>query len=166
MTPLSKQQRWDSTAYAMADLFASQHSQQDKQVGACLVSPDRRQYSFGYNGPPKSCRDWDEDVDAHIHAELNAVLNAKVDITGWTMFTTFHPCLACAANIIQKDLARVICPPIDEESEWAPSQLEAQKILLRNHGRLDSSYLLRDPLSSVEARLYRVLRVYMYKDIA
>ncbi len=60
------------------------------QVGACIVSPDNKILSMGYNGFPKGCSDdefpWERENDNDrnltkypfvTHSELNAILNYR-----------------------------------------------------------------------------------------
>ena len=108
----------------------------DEGVGALLVSPDMRQVSWGFNGFPRGIEDSEErlnDKDLKnqltIHAEMNALLNAAVDITGWTLYCSKFPCSNCACAIIQKGVARVVCPVIRGDSRWIVDQTLASSLL-------------------------------------
>ena len=88
--------------------------------GACIVSPDNKILSIGYNGFPIGCSDdeipWDREgdfVDTKYpyvcHSELNAILN----YTGSTLkqsriYVTLFPCNECAKAIIQSGIKEVI----------------------------------------------------------
>ena len=90
------------------------------QVGACIVNPDKRILSMGYNGMPRCCSDdefpWDKNDDPLnskylyvCHAELNAILNCAVGgVRGCTVYTTLFPCNECAKAIIQSGIAEVV----------------------------------------------------------
>ena len=106
-------------------------------VGAVLVSPDLRQVSWGFNGFPTGIDDSPERLanvavknGFMIHAELNALLNAAVDITGWTMYCTKHPCKECALAIIQKRIRRVVAPAIMKNSKWYDNQVKAHDLFM------------------------------------
>lgn len=108
----------------------------DKKVGCLVVSPSRRQWTAGYNGFPVGVSDSvgrlaDKDIKNRlsVHAELNAIFNARADLAGWTMYVTHPPCLDCAKAIIQAGLTRVVHPPIDKESRWANDQWSASVLL-------------------------------------
>lgn len=87
------------------------------KVGTLLVSSDdATQYVTGYNGFPKGVFD---DVERYldkptkhsliIHAELNAILNARRDLNTYTMYSTRFPCLRCTLAIIQSGIKRIVC---------------------------------------------------------
>ena len=112
----------------------------DKQVGALVVSPDRRRFSAGYNGLPWGMPD-DPEVLCNkelknaltIHAEQNAIANAPFDLEGWTIYSTTAPCLHCALAIRQHRLSHLVCAQTDPESRWADEQHQA-KTMLENLG--------------------------------
>lgn len=45
-----------------------------------------------------------------VHAETNAILLARGDVRGFTLYCTFPPCDRCAVQIIQAGIIRVACP--------------------------------------------------------
>lgn len=57
-----------------------------------------------------------------VHAELNAILNARSSVEGWVLYTTNAPCVNCALAIIQAGIVRVVRPPINIDSSWANNQ--------------------------------------------
>lgn len=133
--PLTK---WDRRFILMALEVAKWSKDPNKQVGAILVSPDKRQVSWGYNGLPRGLDPTVEQALAitkaeknalSAHAELNCILNSAVDITGWTIYVTEPPCTQCAVAIVQKGLYRLVCPQIKPESSWAKSQAQAFSLL-------------------------------------
>ncbi len=130
--------KWDMLALDFAERIAKM-SKEEVQVGACLVSPDNRQYAFGYNGKPRNIERFQQSYQDYyakvrgevvIHAELNAVLNAEVNIAGWSLYVTFHPCIQCAAFLLQKQLWSITCPQPDVESRWCQHQQDAKRLLM------------------------------------
>jgi len=130
--------KWDIRFLRLAYREVAQWSKDpDEKVGCVVVSPDRRQVTFGYNGFPIGVADSRERLDdketknqLSVHAELNAILNARRDLTGWTLYVTKAPCVDCAIAIIQAGITRVVCSGIDPSSRWASNQQEARKILM------------------------------------
>jgi dCMP deaminase len=54
-----------------------------------------------------------------VHAELNAILNAKGrDLSGCIIYTTMYPCQECSKSIIQVGLKGVIYLDPYPESVW------------------------------------------------
>ncbi|SEG42110.1 aspartate kinase, partial [Eubacterium ruminantium] len=79
---------WDQYFMGIAMLSAERSKDPNTQVGACIVGPDNRILSVGYNGMPQGCEDddmpWGRDGAALeskymfvCHAELNAILNYR-----------------------------------------------------------------------------------------
>lgn len=77
---------WDEYFMGVAKLSGMRSKDPSSQVGACIVSPDNKILSMGYNGFPKGCSDdvfpWareGEELDTKYlyvtHSELNAILN-------------------------------------------------------------------------------------------
>jgi deoxycytidylate deaminase len=130
--------KWDDRFMAMAELVSTWSRDPNGGVGCVLVSPDRRRTSIGYNGLP---RDYPSDLEATIlqdrelknqlclHAEENAIANAGCDLTSWTLYSTFAPCVHCALVIHQHRIARVVCPITRLDSRWRDEQLEAARQL-------------------------------------
>lgn len=88
------------------------------QVGACIVSPQNRIISTGYNGMPNGCDDaimpWQKSEglkDKHlyvVHAELNAILHSRTNLEGCRVYVTLFPCNECTKAIIQSGIEEVI----------------------------------------------------------
>ena len=110
--------KWDKRFMRLATEAASWVKGKRRGVGCCLVSPDRNRFSLGYSGYARGIEDTEirlADTEYkrrhNIHAELNAILNAKCDLTGWSAFVSMAPCSSCAGAIIQAGIRRVVCPP-------------------------------------------------------
>lgn len=127
---------WDRRFMRLAREAASWSKDPDEQVGAVVVSPDRRRFSAGYNGLPWGMAD-DPEVLCNkdlknaltIHAEQNAMANAPFDLEGWTIYCTKAPCLECALMVRQNRIARVVSAPIRPDSRWAGEQRRAMQVL-------------------------------------
>ena len=109
---------WDEYFMGVALLAAKRSKDPNTQVGACIVSPDNIILSTGYNGFPYGCSDdlypWEregEDTKYNyvVHAELNAILNARgKDLKGARLYVDLFPCNECAKAIIQSGIAEVV----------------------------------------------------------
>lgn len=111
---------WDEYFMGIAVLSSKRSKDPNTQVGACIVSPDKRIVGVGYNGFPRGCSDdelpWDR-VGAPLdtkypyvcHAELNAILNSiSRDLTGCTLYVAMFPCNECAKAIIQSGISEIV----------------------------------------------------------
>ncbi|MBR9702725.1 dCMP deaminase family protein [Candidatus Woesearchaeota archaeon] len=112
---------WDEYFMAVALLSAERSKDPNTQVGACIVSPEKKIVGVGYNGFPQGCSDdklpWSrEATDPNdtkypyvCHAELNAIINApRKDLNGCTLYVCMYPCNECAKAIIQSGIKKVI----------------------------------------------------------
>lgn len=111
---------WDSYFMGVAMLAAQRSKDPNTQVGACIVSKDRKILATGYNGAPNGYEDeempWDREGDflntkyAYVcHAELNAILNNKGSVLeGATIYVDLFPCNECAKAIIQCGIKEVV----------------------------------------------------------
>jgi len=101
-------------------------------VGAVIVDRDRRVVSTGYNGFPRGIPerydDKEEKLRKTIHAEVNAILFARRDIFGMTLYVTHHPCGPCAAVIVQSGVSRVVCYQGDLSERWVDHMRSAREL--------------------------------------
>ena len=110
---------WDSYFMGIAMLSAQRSKDPSTQVGACIVSDDKKILAVGYNGAPNGYDDenmpWDREGEflktkyAYVcHAELNAILNHKgSDLKNATIYVDLFPCNECAKEIIQVGIKEV-----------------------------------------------------------
>jgi dCMP deaminase len=137
MTELNK---WDERFLRLAEHVSTWSKDPSTAVGSCIVRPDKTIASLGFNGLPRLVEDSHErlhDRDLRLaitlHAELNATLNAKEPLAGYTLYVwPFHPCSACAAAIIQAGITRVVAPPTECE-RWSTS-FELAGMMFREAG--------------------------------
>ena len=86
----------------------------NRKVGACVVAPNRRAVSFGYNGlvagVEESEENWSRPRKYGLvrHAELNAILNAPFDVSGSTLYSVLKPCHDCLGDAINAGVKRVV----------------------------------------------------------
>lgn len=111
----------------LANMYAKMFSQCKKvQVGSAVVDTcyPPRVISLGTNTTiPYSCKTfgclreqkYGENSKLHrnpedcraIHSEVNAILNAKTDVSGMAMYVTRYPCEACARAIVNAGISKV-----------------------------------------------------------
>ena len=111
---------WEEYFMGVAMLSAQRSKDSSTQVGACIVSRDRKILSVGYNGMPIGCSDddmpWEREGElldtkyAYVcHAELNAILNNDGrSLKGTTIYVTLFPCNECAKAIIQCGIKEIV----------------------------------------------------------
>jgi len=133
---------WDEYFMGMAHLSALRSKDPSTQVGAVIVSPANKVVSIGYNGLPKGCSDdeypWEREGNALetkyvyvVHAELNAILNSPMPVTGCRIYVSLFPCNECAKAIIQSGIKEIVY----EDDKYAETDyVIASKRMLKSAG--------------------------------
>lgn len=96
----------------LAKHIAAWSKDDSTKVGCVIIDNCNRIVSTGYNGPPIKFNDKlvvnrQIKIATTIHAELNAILFAKRDLSNCTLYVTHFPCKACAAVIAQTGIKTV-----------------------------------------------------------
>jgi dCMP deaminase len=109
---------WQTYFIGIAYLSAKRSKDPVTQVGACIVNASQRIVGIGYNGLPYGCDDanfpWGKSEDLVeskkgyvVHAELNAILNARGSLADCSLYVTHFPCHECAKAIVQSGIKRI-----------------------------------------------------------
>lgn len=126
--------KWDKRFIELAQLVASWSKDPSTKCGAVIIRPDKTLASVGFNGFPKGCDDSEEIYNNRelkygrmVHAEVNAILHAQEDLTGYTIYTAQDPpigasCDRCTTNVIQAGIKEIkyLAPKVLEE-RWRES---------------------------------------------
>jgi dCMP deaminase len=137
--PIKRSQSdWDLFFFEMAGQAAGLSKDPDRKVGAVVVSPDRRQVSFGYNGFPAEVPDLpsllaDRDFKLAnvVHAERNALRQCPFDPRGCTLYVTRFPCLECSTMVVLRGIDRVVAPEPDiGHRRWGESWRQARERMI------------------------------------
>jgi dCMP deaminase len=111
--------KWDSRFLKTAALVGSWSKDPSTKCG-CVIADGKLIVSTGYNGYPSGIKDNPNDsrevkLAKTIHAEVNAILYAKRDLSGCTLYITpIPPCSNCAAIITQSGISRVVIGIVPE----------------------------------------------------
>ena len=119
--------KWDTRFLGLAAHISSWSKDPSSQVGA-VITDGNRIISLGYNGFASGVHDTTERLEDRacklnltIHAEENAMIFAKRDLTGCTVYVTHPPCPRCASKLVQEEVGRIVFiePSEDFLSRWA-----------------------------------------------
>ena len=110
---------WDICNIKIAMECAKRSKDPSTQVGAVIVDSNNRIKATGYNGLPIGLKDTDVSWSRTgglleskyaliVHAEVNAILSAKTDLSNCKIYVTLFPCHECAKVIIQSGITQVI----------------------------------------------------------
>ena len=128
---------WDEYFMGVSLLAAKRSKDPNTQVGACIVDRNNIILSTGYNGFPYGCSDdvypWERDGDDTkynyvVHAELNAILNARgKDLNGARLYVDLFPCNECAKAIIQSGISEIVY--LYDKYADTPATIASKKML-------------------------------------
>src|SRR5258708_6978999 len=130
------QDKWTHRWIDLAKHVAGWSKDPNTKVAAVVVTPDRRHMAVGYNGFPRGIKDDDRLHDRETklklvqHAERNVLDNATFDVRGAALVVTKAPCSECAKSIVQKGIARVVCPLTTPDSRWFAEVVWGNKIMV------------------------------------
>jgi len=120
--------KWDNRFLDLARHISTWSRDPSTRCGA-VITRGKEIISMGFNGFPVRCQDdcyndRDRKYLRVLHAEVNAILFAKRDLTGCTLYVyPFQPCSNCMAMIIQSGITKVIThhTPEDKRTRWGAS---------------------------------------------
>ena len=149
---------WDKLFVEMAKLVAMRSKDPATQVGAILVSPDKSKVHYGYNGFCAGIKDtekrWErpEKYRRVVHGEVGAILHAKEDLTGWTLYITLFPCEDCAKMVIHAGIRRIIYinePKAESQLGYSKKLLKEAKVKIYKYGEQSWIKICWNKLKSV-----------------
>jgi len=127
--------KWDERFLYLAEHVSTWSKDPSTKVGAVIADERRRVLSLGYNGFPPAVDDREElyaDRDMKlkniVHAEMNALVLARTDLEGATLYCSISCiCDRCIGPIIRAGIRRVVVntgnPPRGNwDASWAFSK--------------------------------------------
>lgn len=134
---------------SVAILTAKRSKDPSTQVGAVVVSEDKRIIGVGWNGMPSCKSGFNNDVAFPwgktssnpletkymyvIHAEPNAIFHASESVRGCTMYLTWFPCSDCAKTVAQAGIKKLVYLH-DVAGERYKTSMEAAKKIFEMSG--------------------------------
>lgn len=122
--------KWHTRYLAMCNHVGTWSKDPGTKVGAVIVNSDNKIVSTGYNGFPAGMDDRrmvDRDFKLRhvVHAEMNAIFNARCDIRGSTLYISHPPCPQCAKLVNAAGIKRVLWIQDDEFADrWNSAESE------------------------------------------
>lgn len=135
----TNQYTWDNRFLELAKLISTWSKDPSTKVGAVIVGQDNTILGTGYNGFPRNVEDNKNRLNNRplkykmiVHAELNAILNSKHDLTGSTIYvypTMMEPncCNECTKAVIQAGIKRIVYYK-QEKTEQSTRWIEEQEV--------------------------------------
>lgn len=138
MTQVSS--KWHERFLQLAQHVAGWSKDPSTQVGA-VIAEGKHVVSLGFNGFPPSVPDhleWlhnrEEKLQAIVHAEVNAIINASRPVSGCVIYTwPFQPCLECTKICLAAKVQAIVTrsPTQAQLERWGASFAAAQQLLQR-----------------------------------
>jgi len=135
---LEKRSKWDRRFLKLAEEVAGWSKDPSTKTGAVIVDSFNRVISTGFNGFPRGVADLPAryqdrvtKLNLIVHCEMNAILFAKTDLRGSTLYTwPFMSCVRCAVHVIQTGIWRCVAPetPADKAARWADDMKAAREM--------------------------------------
>lgn len=133
---------WNKRFIEMAELVATWSKDPSHKIGAVIVDKDNRIVSTGFNGFAKGICDSAERLlkkdikrTLMLHAEENAILHARRDLTNCKIYIVGYCCCThCASMIIQSGIKEVYYKNTKEDkevSEYWKENLQLAEALLK-----------------------------------
>lgn len=106
---------WDEYFMGIAEEVAKKSKDPSGKVGCVIADKDHRPVSFGYNGMIQGADESKMTLSERpmkyyfaVHAEMNALIFAKKDLTGDTLYCTFATCENCLKYCLQAGIKRFV----------------------------------------------------------
>ena len=120
--------KWHKRFIELAKFISNWSKDPSSKVGAVIVDSNKRIISMGYNGFPVGVADSEERLYTKeikykivLHAEENAIMFAKRDLSDCSLYVSMAPCSHCAGLIIQSGIKHVYIQNIEISDRWKES---------------------------------------------
>ena len=136
---------WNLRFMELAKHISQWSKDPSSKIGAVIVDADRRIVSTGFNGFPRGVVDYVQRLENRelkykmiLHAEENAIMFAKQNLEGCSLYVTnMPPCSHCAALIIQSGIKHVYAPKGSIPDRWAESIAITKQMFLESEVKLE-----------------------------
>lgn len=131
--------KWHERFMQLAEHVATWSKDPSTKVGAVIIRPDRSVAGVGYNGFPRGVSDTQARLDDRptkyafvVHAEANAILAAKEDLSECVLYCTLFPCCECAKLIIQSGIRKIVVRREADPDQWAESMNHSRQMFVES----------------------------------
>jgi dCMP deaminase len=104
---------WHRYFFDLCYLVSSRSPDAQTRHGAVIVDKENRIVSTGYNGFPSNGPDEilpnvrPEKYPYIVHAEMNALLSARCDVRGYSVYITGLPCRSCLLHLLGAGISKI-----------------------------------------------------------
>jgi deoxycytidylate deaminase len=112
---MSKQAEWDEYFMKIAEATAEKSKDPSSKMGCVIVNKNKRVVSLGYNGMVQGADESKMTLSERpmkyyfaIHSEMNALIFARRDVTGCTLYNRVATCENCLKYCLQAGIKRFV----------------------------------------------------------
>ena len=112
---MSKQSDWDEYFMKIAEAVSEKSKDPSSKMGCVIVDAHKRVVSLGYNGMIQGADESKMTLTERpmkyyfaIHSEMNAVIFARHDLTGCTLYNRVATCENCLKYCLQAGIKRFV----------------------------------------------------------
>ena len=115
---------WNEYYIKIAKVISEKSKDPSTKVGCVIVSANNETISFGYNGFIAKCDEKFMSLEKpqkdylEIHAEMNALIFAKRDLKGATVYVTHASCENCLKHLAQAGIKRIVYEKSNTNSKF------------------------------------------------
>lgn len=105
--------KWDDYFFDLIEVLKERSKDAETKVGCVIIDNNHNIVSTGYNSFPRNCKDDElpnagpEKYNYIVHAEMNALISAKRDLSGCSLYCNLSPCINCTKLIITSNITNV-----------------------------------------------------------
>ncbi len=110
-----KQREWDEYFMSIAKVVATKSKDPSSKMGCVIVDAKKRVVSMGYNGMLQGADESKMTLSERpmkyyfaIHSEMNALIFARQDLTGCTIYNRVATCENCLKYCLQAGIKRFV----------------------------------------------------------
>ena len=129
---------WDEYFFNLSYLVAERSPDGQTKHGAVIVDPCNRITATGYNGFPSGGPDKflpnlrPEKYPYMVHAEMNALISSRCDLSGHSVYITGFPCKSCLLHMVAAGIRKVFCGTRSYQENAACAHVKA--VLCESYG--------------------------------
>ena len=138
-----KQQEWDEYFLNIAEAVAAKSKDPSSKMGCVIVDPNKRVVSVGYNGLIQGADEAKMTLSERpmkyyfaTHSEMNAIIFAKRDLAGHTLYNRIATCENCLKYCLQAGIKRFVYKELRVHShstdpKHSMTNIETDEVIVR-----------------------------------
>lgn len=151
---------WNDYYINIAKTVAQKSKDPSSKVGCVIVDRNNEPVSFGFNGFVRKSK---EDLmtferplkyNLTIHAEMNALIFAKQDLSGCKAYITHGPCDNCLKHLLQAGVTEIFygCPGIIRDRGTEKEKEAIERLILSTEVKVQNVNNMNNYIQELQGR--------------